>query len=64
MPGAPHALNFKPAFDDDGHANSKSEIRNPNDESNSNDEIRNGIPFGHSDFGFDSSFGFRISDFT
>jgi hypothetical protein len=41
----------------------KSEIRNPNDESNPKSECRNGIRFGFWSFGLDSSFGFRISDF-
>jgi hypothetical protein len=41
----------------------KSEIRNPNDESSPNDEKPKRPWFRHSDFGFDSSFGFRISDF-
>jgi hypothetical protein len=40
----------------------KSEVRNPNDESNPNDRNPNWSLFRHSDLGFDSSFGFRISN--
>jgi hypothetical protein len=41
----------------------KFEIRNSNDESSPNDQNPKRPWFRHSDFGFDSSFKFRISDF-